>query len=666
MNDKNDSKDIISERFGRYLLLDHLADGGMAKICRARTLGEQVDKIVTIKMIQPQFLKDESFKTMFLDEIKVTFGLNHPNIAQTFDYGEIDKQLYTAMEYVDGKNLKEYLEKLRDQKYVFPVEITVYIISQVCQGLYYAHTYTDKLTGKAAHIIHRDISPHNIMLTYDGTVKLIDFGIAKSVTNTDATQTGMIKGKLSYIAPEYLEGTQLDPRYDQFALGITLWEMLCCRKLFVAPNDIAILKQIQKCKIPAPSSINPNVPKELDEIVLKALSKNRKDRYVDLDKLNRSLVKFLYSSYPDFNASDLSHFAEKLFKEDIQKDRKKMFEFGKIDLQPFLNNLKDKKETLPGNGEDKKDSSLNDESFTRKTHVTYEFDFNKDNDEKVKKKKENNLVEKESRPRRNLNEPPSFNNEAKKINKKKEDVFTIGEKEGEKIKRKKEIEHRITRERSYGSISRDIEISKSGFNIKTVLIVIVIILGGYLMYEESSKTLSKKKNIKSSNEGKNKVVKGIIEIENSSVFDQKVYLNGKDVTVSVLGEIEIDLNKEVVLRVVKPGSEYFVKRIFLDSSNKRIKLRIPSLKQIDFGYLVTSRSCLKGTLHFSLFREKRVEELPIKNYRGIGFPIYKDGLRNSIPKRYNLIYKLSGEEIERKISFVVKNPDDQIDLCDHI
>ena len=328
------------ERFGRYLILDHLVDGGMAKICRARFLGEQADKVVAIKMVQPQFSKDEAFKTMFMDEIKVTFGLIHPNVIQTYDYGLNKGQLYVAMEYCDGRNLKEYLDKLKDRKFVFPVEISTYIISQACQGLYYAHTFRDKLTGQEANIIHRDISPHNIMLTYDGAVKIIDFGIAKSQTNSESTQAGTIKGKLSYLAPEYLEGLELDPRYDQFALGITLWEMLCSRKLFKENNDLAVLKKIQECKIPVPSSINPNVPKELDEIVLKALSKNRSKRFENLDQMNRALMKFLYAKFPDFNATDLSYFAQELFRDEIKKDREKMFEFGKVDIKPFLEDMK--------------------------------------------------------------------------------------------------------------------------------------------------------------------------------------------------------------------------------------------------------------------------------------------------------------------------------------
>lgn len=328
------------QRFGKYLILDHLVDGGMAKICRASFLGEQANKIVAIKMVQAQYSKDPSFVQMFEDELKVSFDLLHPNIAQVYDYGMVDDQLYSAMEYIDGANLKQFLDRLKEKKFVFPVEISTYIISQVCQALYYAHNFTDKLTGKSFNIVHRDISPHNIMLTYAGVVKVIDFGIAKADSNAEATQAGTIKGKLSYLAPECLDGMELDHRYDQFAVGISLWEMLCSRKLFQAKNELAVLKQIQACKVPKPSSINPNVPAELDAIVLKALARDRNQRFENMDKMNRALVRFLYSNYPEFNPTDLGYFAKQLFKEEIASDKKKFVEFGKIDMTPFLEDLR--------------------------------------------------------------------------------------------------------------------------------------------------------------------------------------------------------------------------------------------------------------------------------------------------------------------------------------
>ncbi|MCY4524827.1 MAG: serine/threonine-protein kinase, partial [Halobacteriovoraceae bacterium] len=371
--------DKKQERFGRYLILDHLIDGGMAKICRARFLSKQVDRIVIIKVIKPQFSQDEAFKTMFMNEIKTTFGLVHPNIIQIYDYGSHNSQLYVAMEYCDGRNLKEYLERLHVKRFVFPVEVSTYIMAQACQGLHYAHNFTDKLTGKEANIVHRDISPHNIMMSYDGSVKVIDFGIAKAESNSESTQAGTIKGKLSYLAPEYLEGQPLDCRYDEFAIGITLWEMLCNRRLFKSENDLGVLKQIQECKVPAPSSINPKVPKELDEIVLKALSKDRNNRYKDLDTLNRVLMKFLNSHYPSFNPSDLTYFAKELFKDDIKEDREKLFQHGQIDIEPHIKEMEEEE-----NGGNSKNENQGDQTevVLTKTEQVFDFGFQDKKDKK--------------------------------------------------------------------------------------------------------------------------------------------------------------------------------------------------------------------------------------------------------------------------------------------
>ena len=466
------------ERFGRYLILDHLVDGGMAKISRARFLGEQADKVVAIKMVQPVHSKDESYKIMFMDEIKVTFGLSHPNIIQTYDYGIHAGQLFVAMEYCDGRNLKEFTEKLKERKFVFPVEISIYIISQVCQGLYYAHTFRDKLTGVNSSIIHRDISPHNIMLSYDGAIKIIDFGIAKSKTNTETTQAGTIKGKLSYLAPEYLEGLELDPRYDQFAVGITLWEMLCNRKLFKENNDLAVLKKIQECKIAPPSSINPNVPKELDEIVLKALSKDRTQRYENLDQMNRALMKILYARFPDFNSTDLSFFSQELFRDEIKKDREKLFEFGKINIKPYLDDLKNELEGGTNNASGNDISFIvpetrtnNDIQKPREAVAVKTFDFELDNVEsltvpgsrKPEEKKSSNLK---------LNE-----NEKVKL-----------EIPSNKSKTKTNLERRITSKTVTGIkrieiTDKKIEVeeveSKRPFKIAVASVAIVLLAGAY-------------------------------------------------------------------------------------------------------------------------------------------------------------------------------------------
>ncbi len=332
--------DKYPQLYGNYYVLDHLIDGGMAKICRARFLGEEAEKIVAIKMVQEKFSKDPEFKSMFVDELKVSFGLQHPNIAATFDYGEIREQLFVSMEYIHGKNLDQILRKMQETKTVYPVDVAVFIISKVCEGLGYAHKFTNNLTGESLNIVHRDISPHNIMLTFEGYVKVIDFGIAKASSNQEKTQDGAIKGKVSYIAPEYLDGKEIDGRYDEFAVGLTLWEMLVGKRVFKGETDIATLRQILECNVPAPSLYNKEIPPELDKIILKSLSKDPNDRYPDMEALGRDLVKFLYTAFPDFYEAQLGPFLQELYKEEFEKDCETFRSWGEIDLRTINDQVK--------------------------------------------------------------------------------------------------------------------------------------------------------------------------------------------------------------------------------------------------------------------------------------------------------------------------------------
>lgn len=667
---------FIKKRFGKYLLLDHLVDGGMAKICRARFLGEQADKIVIIKMVQPQFSRDESYRKMFLDEIKVAFGLIHPNIAQTYDYGIEDGQLYTAMEYVDGKNLKEFLDKLKERKFVFPVQISVHIIAQACQGLHYAHTLTDKLTGKACNIIHRDISPHNIMITYDGGVKVIDFGIAKAATNTDATAAGTIKGKLSYLAPEYLEGTVLDPRYDEFALGITLWEMLCSRRLFKASNDIAVLKQIQICKIPPPSSINPNVPKELDEIVLKALSKDRNQRYKDCDQFNRALIKFLYSNYLDFNATDLAYFAKELFKEEIVEDRKKFVEFGKINLAPFIEDYKKGK-----SGQESSDKT----SAGRKEHVVLDFGFEDDGfrsgdlssitDITTKTKTKTTLDDRRRKEGLVLDKDKGSG----KIGFKEGSIKSLSAtKTGTgKTKTKTKTGTRapaIKKDTRAHVVASPKKINKK--LLAAVGIVGLVIVGNTIFPDLTQNLINKVNQFlpgkaklqsripssiepgseKSSPKGKTETVFGTIEIDNYKKYQQKIFINGKQKSYSIVDPIKMPLNKEIVLRIEEKGYKHFIKRFALTRPDT-LNITIPKMSPQTYGFLTCSCAWLKGKLMFNLFGEDRVETIA-KNMRPLAFPVSE--------AQQTVYLRKDGESYDRTLKLSFKQADKMIDLCEQI
>lgn len=659
------------DRFGKYLLLDHLVDGGMAKISRARYLGEQANKIVAIKMVQPQYSNDPSFKKMFMDEIKVTFGLIHPNVVQTYDYGINNGQLFVAMEYCDGKNLKEYLDKLKEKKFVFPVEISVYIATQASQGLHYAHTITDKMTGLPLSIIHRDISPHNIMLTYDGAVKVIDFGIAKADTNSEATQAGTIKGKLSYLAPEYLEGLQLDPRYDEFAIGITLWEMLCSRKLFKAQNDLAILKKIQECQIPPPSAINPNVPKELDEIVLKALSKDRNKRYENLEQLNRALIKFLYANYPDFNSNDLSYFAKELFQEEIKKDREKFFEYGKIDIRPYLDDMKKELE----NGSNKPAESDQDKTVAetssnilkpeKGSEKVLDFGFSEEDTKKTKlaRIRESTGIKKVAKSASSVAEDRPLDDEANS---------SLSIDISQKTNSKKRMGSSGTTQQK--NLTRPAVVNKNGSEQTKVISAqnkktspLVYALGGiavvfafvFFKFPEIEEMLSGEKRMPASSLDDQNVVKevakktkGIIVIKNLDKTKHKVFIDGIETTVSILGEFEAPFGSHS-LRIQESGKEHFVTSFDLSETSSLQKVLIPEMPLTSYGYLWMAKPCLEGVVNFTLFGEKRSEKLPFGK-TGMAFPI---GIT------HDLFVTIKNEQLERKVSFLIDREDDSIDLC---
>lgn len=651
------------ERFGKYLLLDHILDGGMNRIFRARYLGDTASKICAIKVVLPQYSSDPAFKTMFMDEIKVTFGLLHPNIVQTYDYGTHQGQLYVAMEYCDGRNLKEYLDKLLEKKFVFPVEICTYITTQVCQGLYYAHTLTDKLTGKDCNIIHRDISPHNIMLTYDGAVKVIDFGIAKADSNSEVTQAGTLKGKLSYIAPEYLEGKDLDPRYDQFAVGITLWEMLCSRKLFKANNDIAVLKLIQECKVPKPSSINPKVPEELDEIVLKSLSKDPTNRYENLDQMNRALIKFLYSKYPDFNSTDLSYFAKELFKEDISKDREKLFGFGKIDIAPYIEDFKNEQKGEGGSsssGQNATSTPVNNTSAqqekTKKETKLFDFGFEKDEEAKkpASKLKVKSATGLGSRTR------TRSTTQIRKISDTKTGI------------------RKAVSERSSSKITTPPEVSKKSSNsLAIVASLLIAIGGGFYSYKnnffgllESNKPVNSVREVASvekvEEDSASKVIDFKISLENFDKFSQKAFLNNQEVEVNVLGVIEGVESGIHVLRVEQKGKKHFIKRIKVSKGNSNPLIEVPVLSDEKFSYLFTSGECARGTLSLEVFGESRKEIIPIKRDDGLALPLKVDGNGNIIPIKMDVFFQARGQDLERVIELDLNREDQVIDLCEFI
>lgn len=321
------------ESLGKYILLEKIQTGGMAEIFLARKPGASgVSKFVAIKRILPQYVEQADFIEMFKDEAKIAVNLSHANIVSIHEFGMDKGMFFIAMDFVEGRNVRQILNKMKKSGVSFSIEQVLFIAKEVAAGLDHAHRCIDANTGKPLNIIHRDMSPQNIMVSFEGEVKIVDFGIAKAETQLDSTRAGTLKGKFSYMSPEQAEGQAIDLRTDIFALGIVLWELLANDRLFVANNELNTLRKVRDCQIPSLRKINPNIPPELERIVNKALAKDRNLRYQTAAAFHRELSRFLNRHYPDFSQHDFSVFIKTLFATEILENRKKMIEYAKIKL----------------------------------------------------------------------------------------------------------------------------------------------------------------------------------------------------------------------------------------------------------------------------------------------------------------------------------------------
>jgi serine/threonine protein kinase len=310
------STNQFPQPFGKYILLNKIALGGMAEIFRAKTIGaEGFEKEVVIKRILPHYTEDEAFVTMFIDEAKVSSGLNHPNIVQIYDFDIEDGCYYIAMEYIEGRDLRRVIDVGVERDNPLTAGQIVNLTMDVAKGLHYAHTKTSK--GEPLNIIHRDVSPQNVMISFDGEVKIMDFGIAKAAARSTKTRAGMVKGKCAYMSPEQARGKDLDPRSDLFAVGIMTWEMLTGRRLFAGDSDFATLTNVLKAEVPPTQSINTEVPEALDQIILKCLSREREDRHTDCKDFLRDLENWYYPNVEDKESAELGSYMNEMFADDI-------------------------------------------------------------------------------------------------------------------------------------------------------------------------------------------------------------------------------------------------------------------------------------------------------------------------------------------------------------
>src|SRR5690242_4484831 len=299
----------------RYRVIERLASGGMAEVFLAESAGiEGFKKRVAIKRVLPHLSEKKAFIAMFLDEARLSAHLSHSCVAQVFDIGVGDNAYFIVMEYVDGADLKGVIEYLRKVGRPFPMEPAVFIASKPCEGLSYAHELTNS-EGEPLHVVHRDMSPPNVLITKYGEVKIVDFGLAKATSQLQKSESGIIKGKFSYLSPEAAMGQEVDCKTDIFAVGIILWELLAGQRLFLGETDFQTVKKVQAAHVPSISSINKKVPHEVERIIGKALSRDPAARYTTARALGTDLSKFMFSFGQPVSTFDIASLVSVAVKE---------------------------------------------------------------------------------------------------------------------------------------------------------------------------------------------------------------------------------------------------------------------------------------------------------------------------------------------------------------
>ncbi len=308
------SANQLPRDFGNYVLQSLIARGGMAEIYRAkmRTGIDGFEKPVAIKKILPNLAENEEFITMLIDEARISVSLNHANIAQVYDLGRVSDSYYIAMEYVPGVDLAGIIKKLGKDGYLLPLDHAIFITKELCAGLYFAHRKTDD-NGNLLGIVHRDISPHNILVSFSGDVKIIDFGVAKASVKLGQTRMGVIKGKLLYMAPEQAMAKPIDARADIFSAGLCLYRMLTGRLPFEAENEFQIYNKVLTAPIAPPRELNPEIPDELNNIVMKALARDLEERYADGWLMHQDLEIALQRVSPGYTSKRLAEFLNEYF-----------------------------------------------------------------------------------------------------------------------------------------------------------------------------------------------------------------------------------------------------------------------------------------------------------------------------------------------------------------
>jgi hypothetical protein len=309
----------VGSSFGKYQLIRKLASGGMGEVFLARPEGAgAADKPLVLKRILPHLARNKEFLDLFLDEARIAARLNHPNVVRILELGDVEGAWYLLMEYVPGKDLRGVAEKLRSKRRLLPLGLACRVAADAAAGLGYAHRTTDA-QGRPMGIVHRDVSPHNLLVSFDGAVKLIDFGVSKAAGQLEDGEAGMLRGKYPYMSPEQAAGGELDHRSDQFSLGVVLWELLTGQRLFKADNDALTIQRVTECQVPLPARKGEPLPAALVELVMRALQKDPAHRFTDMAGLGAALEELLTAEQWSATAAELSAFLVALFPEGAEE-----------------------------------------------------------------------------------------------------------------------------------------------------------------------------------------------------------------------------------------------------------------------------------------------------------------------------------------------------------
>nr|WP_283809649.1 serine/threonine-protein kinase [Lujinxingia vulgaris] len=316
--------------FGKYTLLERVSVGGMAEVFRAKPLGApDPNRYFALKRILPHLAEDEDFIRMFIDEARLTVQLRHPNVVQNFELGKFQSSFYILMEFVAGQDLLALQKLVRRQNTILSVDMACHILHEIACGMDYVHRKTDE-NGNPLNIIHRDISPQNVLVSWDGQVKVIDFGIAKAASQSTRTQVGVLKGKFGYMSPDQVRGHDIDHRSDIFAMGTLFWELLTNQRLFRGESQIETMRLIRDPQIDSPCLYNPKVPPQVEAIVMRALAAEREDRYQWAGEMAADLKAYLTQQKPPYHRSQLTTWMRSAFAEEYDAEKQKRERFRRI------------------------------------------------------------------------------------------------------------------------------------------------------------------------------------------------------------------------------------------------------------------------------------------------------------------------------------------------